>query len=139
MWSHLIARYGAAQSRATVAYKRAHNSADRGCTQMDFTGRLRPLVFVQQKRVLHLLREAGAAAEFDRSEFLREAPMSVAYLIKHGAHLPPRILRYNVGLLLRSTAPSARYAMFQAVTRVLGVPFVKAASQLRRMLLGSSR
>jgi glycosyltransferase involved in cell wall biosynthesis len=130
MWSNLIAHYGAAQTRATVAYNRAHSSPERGCTRIDLNGRLRPLVFVQQKRVLRLLRESGVSARFDRAQFLTEAPMSVDYLLRHGAHLPPRILRYNVGLLLRSTPPSTRYAIFHAVTRVLGVRFVRAASRL---------
>ena len=130
MWSNLIARYGAAQTSATVAYNRSHTSAERGCTRMELSGRLRPLVFVQQKRVLRLLRESGVSASFDRARFLKAAPMSVDYLIKHGAHLPPRILRYNVGLLLRSTPPSARYALFQTLTRALGTRFVRAASRV---------
>ena len=137
MWSNLIARHGAAQSSATVAFNRAHSGAERGCTRIDVNGRLRPLVFVQQKRVLRLLRQAGVKADFDRAEFLRTAPMSVDYLIKRGARLPARILRYNVGLLLRSSPPSARYAIFQAVARRLGVPFVKAASGLYQLLSGS--
>jgi glycosyltransferase involved in cell wall biosynthesis len=135
MWSNLIARYGAAQTSVTVAFNRAHTGAERGCTKIGLSGRLRPLGFVQQKRVLRLLRQAGVKADFDRAEFLRKAPMSVDYLIKRGACLPARLLRYNVGLMLRSTPPSARYAIFQAITRVLGVRFVKAASRLGRWLL----
>jgi glycosyltransferase involved in cell wall biosynthesis len=130
MWSNLIARHGAAQTSAIVACNRSHQSAGRGCTKIDLNGRLRPLVFVQQKRVLRLLRQSGAKADFDRAEFLRKAPMSVDYLIKHGAHLPARILHYNVGLLLRSAPPSWRYAVFQTLARVMGVRFVKAVSQL---------
>jgi glycosyltransferase involved in cell wall biosynthesis len=136
MWSRLIARYGGAQTQVTVAYRREHRSMDRGCTQMDLSGRLRPLAFVQQKRVLRLLRESGASADFDRAEFLRESPMSVDYLINHAAHLPPRILRYNLGLLLRSTPPTGRYALFQVLARLLGVPFVKTASRVGRLLIG---
>ena len=49
---------------------------------------------------------------------------------KHGAHLPKRILRYNVGLMLRSPPPSAPYAVFQTLARGLGVPFVRAASKV---------
>jgi hypothetical protein len=138
MWSNLIARYGGAQTSAIVAYNRRHSSVGRGCTRIHLNGRLRPLVFVQQKRVLRMLRESGAGAIFDRAEFLRKSPMSVDYLIEHGAQLPPRILRYNVGLLLRSKPPSAQYAVFQAVARVLGVPFVKTASRLVRFLLSQN-
>jgi glycosyltransferase involved in cell wall biosynthesis len=129
MWTNLTARYGAAQTKVVVARNRSHTSPERGCTRIDMNGRLRPLVFVQQKRVLRLLREAGGAARFNRAEFLKEAPMSVDYLIKHGARLPRRILRYNVGLLLRSPPPSAQYSIFQALARALGVPFVRAASR----------
>lgn len=132
MWSNLIAHYGGAQTSAIVAYNRAHTSPERGCTQMELSGRLRPLVFVQQKRVLRLLRESGVEVRFDRARFLSTSPMSVGYLVKHGAHLSARLLRYNVGLLRRSTPPSARYAMFQAVVRVLGVPFVRVASRIYR-------
>ncbi len=139
MWSNLIARYGAAQTSALVAYNRGHTSAERGCTQVYLSGRLRPLVFVQQKRVLRLLRQSGAPSRFDRAAFLRSTPMSVDYLIDCGASLPPRLLRYNVGLLLRSKAPSLRYAFFQAVARLLGVPFVKLASRLGSPLLRKQR
>lgn len=134
MWSNLIVRYGAAQTRVTVASNRCHTGAERGCTQIEMSGRLRPLVFVQQKRVLRMLRQAGVKADFDRAAFLRTAPMSVDYLIKRGAHLPARLLRYNFGLLLRSTPPSARYAIFQAAARLLGVPFVKAASGMYNLI-----
>ena len=130
MWSNLTARYGAAQTRTTVAYNRSHTSPERGCTGIELNGRLRPLVFVQQKRVLRMLREAGAGTRFNRARFLEEAPMSVDYLLKHGAHLPKRILRYNVGLMLRSPPPSAPYAVFQTLARGLGVPFVRAASKV---------
>lgn len=135
MWSNLIARHGGAQTSVIVAYNRGHTSPERGCTQMDLSGRLRPLAFVQQKRVLRLLRDSGARIRFDRAEFLRKSPMSVDYLVEHGARLPARILRYNVGLLLRSTSPSARYAIFQALTRVLGVRFVRMASVLGRSFI----
>ena len=139
MWSNLIARYGAAQTRVKVAFNRCHSSAERGCTRIHLSGRLRPLVFVQQKRVLRMLRESGVKAEFNRTEFLKRAPMSVEYLLEQGARLPAWILRYNVGLLLRSTPPSTRYALFKAATSMLGVPFVKTASRTFRLLSGSHR
>ena len=84
-----------------------------------------------------MLRESGGAGSFDRTTLLQQSPMSVDYLLKYGARLPARILRYNVGLLLRSTPPSTRYAMFQAAARLLRVPFVKAASTLYQRLRGS--
>jgi glycosyltransferase involved in cell wall biosynthesis len=139
MWSNLIARHGAAQTQTNVAYKRAHSSAERGCTLIELNGKLRPLVFVQQKRVLRLLRESGVNARFDRASFLKEAPMSVDYLLEHGAHLPKRVLRYNVGLMLRSSPPSVQYAVFQTLARGLGWKFVRAASWLKGRLARQPR
>jgi glycosyltransferase involved in cell wall biosynthesis len=134
MWAKLIARYGAAQTRTNVAFKRANPGAERGCTKIDLNGRLRPLVFVQQKRVLRLLRESGADVRFDRAGLLKEAPMSIGYLLEHGVHLPSRILRYNVGLMLRSPAPNTQYAVFQTLARGLGWRFVRTASRLKGWL-----
>jgi hypothetical protein len=134
LWAELIAKYGAAQTSALTAYNRGHAGPERGGTIIDRNGRLRPLVFVQQKRVLQLMREKGKRAVFDRREFLKRAPMSVDYLLRQGAALPPKIFRYNVGLLLKSTPPTMRYAVFQAVARVLGAPFVLGASRMARAM-----
>jgi glycosyltransferase involved in cell wall biosynthesis len=134
MWSNLIARYGGAESSTLVAYNRSHFGPDRGCAQIDLKGTRRPLVFVQQKRVLRLMREAGAPVRFQREKFLASAPMSASELVRFGFGFAPRVLRYNVGLLLRSPPPSAPYAVFQALTRLLGVRFVRTCSVLLRAL-----
>ena len=133
MWCRLITRFGSAQTSATVAYCRTHGGLERGTSKIILNGRLRPLVFIQQKRVLHLMRQEGQAARFDRAEYLRRAPMSAAYLVRHGLGLSPRILSYNVGLLLRSPSPSVQHRLFQTGTRWFGVGFVKLVARLGRL------
>ena len=130
MWSKLIAHHSAAQTNVVVGYNRSHGGLERGTSKIFRNGRLRPLTFVQQKRIIHLLREQGSPLRFDRNEFLKQAPMSVDYLVRHGARLTPRLLRYNVGLLQRSTSPSFQHALFRSVARVLGTPFVETVSRL---------
>jgi glycosyltransferase involved in cell wall biosynthesis len=133
MWSALIAHYGAAQTSTLVAYQRSHDGPERGTNKIIRNGRLRPLTFVQQKRIVRMLREQGQPARFDRAEFLKKSPMSVSYLLQYGATLSPRLLRYHAGLLLRSTAPpSLPWALFRKATQVFGVPFVKAASKMAK-------
>jgi glycosyltransferase involved in cell wall biosynthesis len=134
MWSKLIARYGGAETDTLVAYNRTHFGPERGCTQITLNGTRRPLVFVQQKRVLRLMREAGAPVRFSREKFLASTPMSVSELVQFGFGFAPRVLRYNVGLLLRSPPPSVPYAAFRALTRLLGVRFVRIVSVLLRTL-----
>jgi glycosyltransferase involved in cell wall biosynthesis len=130
MWCNIMARYGAAQTEANVGYSRSHEGVERGSTKIHVSGRLRPLVFVQQKRIVHLLRQQGKPLEFDRRRFLETVPMAVSELLRRGWIWSPRLLRYHVELLRLSTAPSRPYALFQAISRVLGLPFVKAASWL---------
>jgi glycosyltransferase involved in cell wall biosynthesis len=132
MWSKLIARHGAAQTQAMVAYNRQHVGTDRGTTTIMRSGRHRPLVFVQQKRVLALLRQEGNNLRFERSEFLTQAPMSVDYLLECGVHFSPRLLRYNTKLVLCSRPPSPQYAVFRVAARLLGPGFVRRASRLYR-------
>jgi hypothetical protein len=134
MWCRLMGRYGAAQTSVTVAFCRTHGGLERGTSKITLNGRLRPLVFIQQKRVLHQIRQSGAEARFDRSTFLQKAPMSASYLVRQGAGLTPRMLRYNVGLLLRSKPPSWGYGLFQFAARLSGIGFVRLASRLYRAL-----
>jgi hypothetical protein len=103
---------------------------ERGTSKIFRNGRLRPLTFVQQKRIIHLLKEQGSTLRFERSEFLKKSPMSVDYLVRHGARLTPRLLRYNVGLLQRSQSPSLQHALFKSAASVLGTPFVRTISRL---------
>lgn len=137
MWSNLIAHYGAAHLQGVLAYNRSHRGPEKGGMKIELNGRMRPLVIIQHKRVLHLLRRSGVHASFNRATLQRDWPMSVDDLVRYGAGFTPRILRYNVGLMLRSRPPSLRYALFQALARVFGVPFVKQASRLYQAFSGS--
>jgi glycosyltransferase involved in cell wall biosynthesis len=130
MWCNIMARYGAAQSQSNLAYSRSHEGLERGSTRIHLSGRLRPLVFVQQKRIVHLLRQQGKPAGFDRARYLREMPMAASELLRRAWTWSPRILRYHLKLVRLSRAPSRPYAVFQAASNVLGLPFVKAASWL---------
>lgn len=130
MWCNIMARYGSAQTQNNLAFSRAHEGLERGSTKIHLSGRLRPLVFVQQKRIVHLLRQQGKPARFDRARFLREVPMAASELIRRAWTWSPRMLRYHLKLVRLSTAPSRPYAVFQAASSVLGLPFVKAASWL---------
>lgn len=129
MWCQLMARYGAAQTSEWVAFCRTHGGLERGTSKITLNGRLRPLVFIQQKRVLSQIRQNGGHARFDRDEFLRKAPMSATYLVRYAAGLTPRMLRYNVGLLLRSKSPSLQHKLFQTGAKAFGSPFVRLISR----------
>jgi glycosyltransferase involved in cell wall biosynthesis len=130
MWCNIVARYGSAQTETNMAYSRAHEGLERGSTKIHLSGRLRPLIFVQQKRIVHLLRQQGKPAQFDRASFLKEVPMAAGELIRHAWTWSPRMLRYHLKLVRLSKAPSRRYKAFQLISRILGLPFVKAASWL---------
>jgi hypothetical protein len=134
MWCQLLADYGAAQTSEWVAFCRTHGGAERGTSKITRNGRLRPLVFIQQKRVLAQIRQKGGDACFDRREFLRRSPMSVTYLIRYSEGLTTRMLRYNVGLLLRSKSPSIQHKLFQIATKVFGVAFVRTMSRFYRLM-----
>jgi hypothetical protein len=54
----------------------------------------------------------------------------VYFLLRYGASLSPRLLRYHVRLLLLSPAPHWRYALFQQIARIGGAGFVRSASTL---------
>jgi len=130
MWCNITAHYGSAQTQTNVAYSRFHEGVERGTTKIHISGRLRPLVFVQQKRIIHMLRRQGASVRFDRRRFLRSVPMAVSELLRRGWIWSPRLLRYHTELVRLSTAPSRPYAVFQTISRVLGSRFVKATSWL---------
>jgi glycosyltransferase involved in cell wall biosynthesis len=133
MWAKLMAFGGAAQSSRVVAFNRSHQGWDRGSNQVSRSGRHLPTTFAQHKRILALL--AGSRAlKFDRIEWQRRLPMSTRFLLQNSQTLSPRLLRYHVRLLLLSRPPHWRYALFQKMTRVGGVGFVKLASKMWRRM-----
>ena len=93
MWCRLIAHRGAAQWSEVLAFCRSHGGEERGCTKIERNGRLRPLVFVQQKRVLRMIRDQGREAPFNRDKFLHMAPVSATHLVRYSAGFSPRVLR----------------------------------------------
>ena len=130
MWTRLIARYKGAQTNIITGYQRSHTGPERGTTKVFLNGRMWPLVAVQRKRVVHLLRQTGVNVRFNRDEFLKKSPMPASFLVRHGAGLTPRMLRYCVKCMVRSHAPSLGYGIFQLGARIFGIPFVKASSKV---------
>jgi glycosyltransferase involved in cell wall biosynthesis len=133
MWAKLMACGGAAQSSRVVAFSRSHEGWDRGSNQAVRSGRHLPTTIAQHKRILALLGKSGAL-KFDRMEWQRRSPMSTRFLLRYGQTLSPRLLRYHVRLLLLSRPPHWRYALFQKLTRIGGVGFVRLASKLWRRM-----
>jgi hypothetical protein len=129
MWARLMALGGAAQTCETVAFYRIHGGWDRGSNRAAREGRHIPGVSVCHKRILSLL-PPDRRVKFDRAALQSRSPMSVRYLLRCGGSMSPRLLRYHVALLLSSRPPHWRYGLFQQITRLGGVPFVKAAAQL---------
>jgi glycosyltransferase involved in cell wall biosynthesis len=129
MWAKLIARGGAAQTAKVAAYKRCHDSWDKGTNALVRSGRHIPVSFVQQKRVLALLT-ADSEIRFDRAAYHKQNPLSVRFLLRYGASLRPRLLAYHVRLLLISRPPHWRYALYQQGARIGGAGFVRCTSAL---------
>jgi glycosyltransferase involved in cell wall biosynthesis len=129
MWAKLIARGGAAETAIVVAYNRCHESWDRVTNAAVRNGRHISTTFVQQKRILALL-PAGSKIRFDRVAFQKQNPMSIRFLLRHGASLRPRLLAYHVRLLLLSRPPHWQYAVYQQCARIGGAGFVRLSSRL---------
>jgi glycosyltransferase involved in cell wall biosynthesis len=129
MWAKLIDFGGAAQTSRIVAFNRSHEGWDRGSNQVARSGRHIPTTIAQHKRILALLAKKQAL-RFDRPGWQRRSPMSTRFLLRYGRTLSPRLLRYHVKLLLLSPPLHWRYGLFQNMTRVGGVGFVKLASVL---------
>jgi len=128
MWFKLSAAHGNAQTNQPVAFVRAHSGSERGTRQIERSGKKFGLDNVQRKRNLAILRKMGHEVRFDRQP--RDwPPIPSKLLIQNGAVFSPRILAYNVRLLLQSRAPHWRYALLQFGVRLLGAPFLKLLSQ----------
>lgn len=136
MWARIIDRYGGAQTRDLVAYQRQHRGEDRGTNVVARSGRVTPLSYVQHKRVLHLLRNASRPRLLDRREFQTRYQLPTRFLLRFGAALSPRLLRYHWRLLLLSPAPNAAYAAYQMAARLGGPSFVRGTSAVYRRWRG---
>jgi glycosyltransferase involved in cell wall biosynthesis len=139
MWGNLIDSYSAAKSAVTVAFNRQHGGWDRGTNAVMRAGRLYPLSYVQQKRILHLLRRRGEKRTLDRSLFLALFPVPTQFLINQGWSLPPRILAYHVRLHALCQPQGVAYAVFQVAAQMFGAGFVRNVSRLRNWQRGLIR
>jgi glycosyltransferase involved in cell wall biosynthesis len=119
MWFKLALSYGAAATNRVVARYRDHYSIGRGTTEADISGRRYAYVNVQRKRHTAWLRRSDSSLRFDRVATQKKWPMSTRFILQHGLKFSARMLRYNAGLLLVSSAPHLRYRVFQIMTRLL--------------------
>ncbi|MBM3879534.1 MAG: glycosyltransferase family 2 protein [Verrucomicrobia bacterium] len=136
MWFRLAAHGGAAQAMRTVANFRQHRGAGRGTVRVERTGELYGWLNVQRKRNLAALRQSGRPARFDRQNPRCQAPWVSSLLLRCGHAMTPRMVRYNLGLLV--TSPPARPWMmpYRALARLGGSAWVRLASRLWRACAG---
>jgi glycosyltransferase involved in cell wall biosynthesis len=138
MWAKLAKQFGAAQTARTVCSMRDHSGWGRGTNRAERSGKLRGLIFVQQKRMGAMLKASGHPWSFDRKESVRTSPYPCKSLIRNAYFFSPRILKYNHALLLDSRPPNWKYALFQKVAKSAGPNFLKLVSKayitLRRCL-----
>ena len=127
MWVKLGAHYGAARTSRIVSNSRLHPGAE--TSRIERTGKRLPLVMMQYKKNVALLRQHGIPARFDRRAALESSPISTRYLLKHGANLTPRMRHYHTGLLLLSRPPHASYRLFKTLSWLFGSGFVRLASR----------
>jgi len=113
MWFKLVLNYGAAASNRVVARYREHHSVGRGTTAVDVSGRKYACVNMQRKRHCAWLRPKKPELRFDRHALFKESPLPSRFVLQNGCTFSPRMLRYNAGLLLISTAPHFGYRLIQ--------------------------
>lgn len=118
MWFKLAFNDGAAASNRIVANYREHHSVGRGTSDVNISGRKYAYVNMQYKRNLALLRKQRPAARFDRAATQKRTPMPTRFLLEHGRNFSPMMLRYNAGLLIRSSPPHLSYRLFQIGVRL---------------------
>jgi glycosyltransferase involved in cell wall biosynthesis len=133
MWAKLVALGGAAQSSQIVAFNRNHEEWGRGTNQSGRTGRHFPTAVAQHKRILALMAK-GKPSKFDRLAWQQRQTMPTRYLFQYGHALSPRLLNYHVKLLLLSTPPHWRYAVYQWFVKVGGAGFVRCSSRFWNQL-----
>ena len=130
MWTKLALHYGAGETRRVVGNNRGHGAEGRGTMRVVRNGKCLALTFMQAKKNTALLRQHGIAVYFDRVAALRSLPVPTRFLLESGSGFTPRMLAYNVGLLLQSRPPHSVYRLFQSLARWLGPGFVRTASKL---------
>lgn len=136
MWFRLSFHYGGAATREQTGAARVHQDPGRGTIRVLRTGKKFGLDFVQAKRNLALLRQRQPEVRLDRARVLRQSPLPTRFLLQNAAGFSRRLLAYNVGLLLLSKPPHARYACFQRLAGCLGPGFVRQVSRVQRWAAG---
>jgi glycosyltransferase involved in cell wall biosynthesis len=128
MWFKLAINYGAAATNRVVANYREYHSAGRGTSDVDISGRKFACTNMQRKRHMAWLRQRKQAVCFDRHILFRDSPMPSRFILQYGYAFSPRMLRYNAGLLLVSTAPHFGYRLLQLITRLFSWRSLRLAS-----------
>ena len=113
MWFKLALNYGAAATNRVVANYREYHAVGRGTSDVDISGCKYACVNMQRKRHMAWLRQKKPAVRFDRRALFKESPLPSRFILQHGYAFPRRMLRYNAGLLLVSTAPHFGYRLVQ--------------------------
>ncbi len=131
MWFRLALHFGGAQSASEVAASRTHYGSDRGSTRVERKGWKWALENVQRKRNLAvLLHERRIAIPFERTKLLKTSPIPSRLLLRDSREFNRRMLKYNAWLFTHSTAPNARYAALQWITRIGGPNTLRIGSIL---------
>lgn len=128
MWLKLGVHYGAARTSRIVSNSRLHPGAE--TSRIERAGKRLPLVMMQCKKNVALLRQHGIPACFDRRAALEASPVSTRYLLKRGGEFTTRMRQYHTGLLLLSQPPHFPYRLFKTFSWLFGPGFVGLASRL---------
>ncbi|MGH8093193.1 MAG: glycosyltransferase family 2 protein [Chthoniobacterales bacterium] len=134
MWFRLALSYGAVATNRIVANYREHHTLGRGTTRVDVSGRKYALVNAQRKRHYAWLRQVRPEARFDRNFLQQESPMPTRFILAHGHGFSPGMLRYNAGLLSRSSAPNIGYRLLQILVAILSWRSLRFASYCYRLI-----
>jgi glycosyltransferase involved in cell wall biosynthesis len=131
MWFKLALNYGAVATNRVVANYREYLSAGRGTSNVDISGTKYACTNMQRKRNMAWLRQKNPSAiRFDRRALFKESPMSSRFILQYGRAFSPRMLRYNAGLFLISTAPHIGYRLLQLITQLFSWRILRFASSV---------
>jgi len=129
LWFKLALNYGAAATNRVVANYREYHSVGRATSEVDSSGRKFACTNLQRKRHYAWLRSKKSGLRFDRHALFKESPMPSRFILKYGYAFSPRMLRYNAGLLLVSTAPHLGYRLVQFIVRIFSWRSLRFASR----------
>jgi glycosyltransferase involved in cell wall biosynthesis len=139
MWAKLTARFGAAQTSQIVSSIRTHRDWTRGTSQVERSGKISGLIFIQQKRIAAMLKHSESPWKFDRRQLLNGYQFSAKYLIRNAKFFSPRILKYNYMLLMDSQSRDFFHLAFKTLAKVLGPGFLRWISRIYGRTLNRRR